>query len=495
MPGPAQDMPQLAGDWANSAVRVVGMGADGEEGVRLACAEAGLSPAFADAITSSYDGATAAWAALSDDLPFASDSRLSPRVKDVCAAVALGAKPILCPFTGARALVRDTIDTHTFLHRAAGRMCVILPDWRIEHAAGDRCWFFPDRNLLLSSTPGLDGRAALARTAARVMACRDRVAAYLADPDRAMMVSEDANGHIGHYIWNVVSGWSPLFARVPAERIGILTSYPGWDPFGGVTQLYPDQAGRAGEVVRPSTDLALYELMLDRRATSLTLLDRHVTAETADRIIGWSRGRCSPAFLAAVADLRRSTSPLIMLTIRTENRAWVEQRDGYANLINALSANMPGLGVILDGINGGMDQVGSHGLMSLDDERAIAASIMAACPGTRFHDALGCLPQESIVLATAIDAFVAPIGAGLAKTRWVANKPGVGFSNATFLQPGHYDGRLYDAFRDVLAPMRYVDQSDVADTEEARHNEKGRANFSMSWQAPCQALKALLDAL
>ena len=221
-------------------------------------------------------------------------------------------------------------------------------------------------------------------------------------------------------------------------------------------------------------------------------LHRHVTAETAERIIDWSRRRCTPAFLAGLDDLRRSSAPLVMLTIRTENRAWAEQREGYASLIRALAADHPGLGVILDGINSGMAQVGSHSLMSLADEQAVAASIVGDCPGVRIHDAIGCLPHESIMFATAIDAFAAPIGAGLAKTRWIANKPGIGFSNTTFLQPGHYDGRLYDHFRDNLVPMRYVEQAEVRDIEAARHNERGRANFSMSWRAPYEALRALL---
>ena len=184
-----------------------------------------------------------------------------------------------------------------------------------------------------------------------------------------------------------------------------------------------------------------------------------------------------------------------MVTIRTENRAWVGQQDGLACLINELARDYPRLGVIFDGINSGMEQLASHALMSLADEQAIAGAIMAACPNVRFFDALGCLPHESITLAEAIDAFLAPVGAGLAKTRWIANKPGVAFSNQSFLQPGSNDGFLYDRFRDDLVPMRYVDQAEVQDIEEARHGEKSRANFTMPWQAPLRELTALLRTL
>jgi len=391
--------------------------------------------------------------------------------------------------------VRDSLDLHTFLHRHGSRICIVLPDRRIDHSASDRCWFFPEGNLVLISVPEFDGRIALIRTAAQVMANYSRVKAYLADPTRSMMVSEDANGHIGHYIWNVVSGWPRLFALVPPERVDIVTSYPSWQIFGGVTELFPNEAARAGCVVRPVSQDALYELMLERKATSLVLLDDHVTAVAAQRIVDWSRQHCSPAFLTEVAALRQHAFPLVMLTIRTENRAWIEQQEGYASLIRELAQEYPRLGIVLDGINSGMAQVGSHGWMSLDDERAIAASIIAACPSVRFHSGIGCLPHESIILADAIDAFAAPIGAGLAKTRWIANKPGVGFSNASFMVPGNFQGFLYDRFRDTPVPMRYVDSSEVQDVEDAQHGEIWRANFSMGWQAPLRELRTVLNTV
>lgn len=494
-PEPGQDLRQLATDWAHGNVRMLVCGVDSDDVIRGACTALALSPVFVNAVLSSYDGASDRCAALSPDLKFAQDTLLSRRVKDIAATLLLGGKPILCLFTGTRALVRDSLDLHTFLHRHGPDACIILPDWRIDQCASDRCWFFPSGNLILLSVPDLDGRIALIRTAAQVMANYQRVAAYLSDPNRSVMVSEDANGHIGHYIWNVVSGWARLFALAPPECIGVITSYATWQIFGGVTELFPEEVARAGCVVRPDSQDALYSLMLERRLVSLVLQDDYVTTATAQRIVGWSRQRCSETFLAEVETLREHAFPLVMLTIRTENRAWVEQQEGYARLVRELALNYPRLGIVLDGINTGMAQVGSHGWMSLDDEQAIAASIVDACPNVRFRNALGCLPQESIVLADTIDAFLAPIGAGLAKTRWIANKPGVGFSNASFMTPANYQGFLYGRFREDPVHMRYVEHSEVHDVGDAQHGEAWRANFSMPWLAPLRELKILLETL
>lgn len=248
-----RDLRQLASDWAHGSVRMLVSGVDSDAEIRQACVAIGVSPLFLDAVLSSYDGASKRCAALSPDIEFAQDPRLARRVKDVAAALILGGKPILCPFTGTRALARDSLDLHTFLHSHNGRACITLPDWRISQYASDRSWFFPEGNLILVSVPHFDGRVALIQTAARVMANHERVTEYLADPDRSLMVSEDSMSHIGHHIWNVVSGWDALFSLVQPEHIDILTSYRGWQIFGGVTELYPDYTARIGSVVRPDS--------------------------------------------------------------------------------------------------------------------------------------------------------------------------------------------------------------------------------------------------
>lgn len=266
------DVSQIAADWVHADVKVLASGINSQAEIRLACTELELASNFIDAVLSSYNGASDQCAALSPEIPFALDGRLSRRVKDVAATLILGGKPILCPFTGTRALVRDTIDIHTFLHRYEHRACIVLPDWRVDQFASDRCWFFPDRNLILVSVPHYDVRLALIRTATRVMENCDRVVAYLANPSRSLMVSEDAMSHIGHYIWNITSGWSPLYSLIQPDCIDILTSYPNWQIFGGVTELYPDLAACAGAVIRPASHNELYDLILSRNATSLVLL-------------------------------------------------------------------------------------------------------------------------------------------------------------------------------------------------------------------------------
>ncbi len=481
--------------WIAERVNCVSVGVNSEDHIRQVCAEAGLAGGFVDGILSGYDGAYHGWRTQFPNIPLPSSDYISHRAIDVIATVTQRSKPAFCPFTATGVMLRDTVNLHTFLYRHNNQSCLFLPDWRIDHPISDRTWFFPESGLLLSSMPGFDGRIGLKRTLSLMIRNIERVVEYLADPNRTVMVSEDGNGHIGHYIWNVVSGWSHLFRSVDPQMIDTITSYKNWQIFGGVTELYEKEISPTTAVFRTESEDEIFEIMLNNRAISLMIRDRYITDDLASRLIDWSWHKCEPDFRNKVEDLRTHSWPLVMITIRTDNRAWIEQVEGYASIINALRADYPDIGIVIDGINCGMDQVGSHGLMSVNDEQAIAEAIINACPNVRFFNSIGCFPHESITLAIRIDAFLAPIGAGLAKTRWVVTKPGVGFSNETFMKPGNYDGYLYNHFRVSSVPMRYVHPSDVKDVDDIRHNEKGRVNFSMSWEAPLRELRHILSQM
>jgi hypothetical protein len=223
------------------------------------------------------------------------------------------------------------------------------------------------------------------------------------------------------------------------------------------------------------------------------LYDNFVTSQTARRVAAWSHGQASADFRTAAESLRAASDPLLMVTLRTGNRAWVEQEAGLANIITALATQFPRIGIIIDGLNSGLEV--SHVQMTISEEQELAKHLIASCPGVRIFNSVGCSPAESIVLTEMIDAFLAPIGAGMAKYRWISNKTGVGYSNTIFLSPGDLAGHLYDSYRDDPVPMVYVDPADVSDVDEGHRGDRSRANFSMDWQVPLRLVADLLENL
>ena len=480
--------------WVHRAVRTIHLEPDDAETVAQ-LRGGGLSPVFLQAVARGRDGVGDACFAASPDIPFAANPAFSHRVNDIAAAVLLGGKPVLYPFTGERALARDTINLHTFLHRTDGRSCIIFSDPDISIAPAASAWYFPNLGILL--TPGWHMRpeADLAATMQRVLDNLPAVNAYLPSSERTIMVSEETMGHVGHYIWNVISGWNQLFQIVGPEDTGVLTSLDGGHFSGGVTELYAGEIRPVGRVMRLPRREDAFAAMLEHRGLSLILRDRFVTQDLAQRVQVWCERHVSAEFLTASAAFRQAVEPLLMITIRLENRAWVEQESGYVDIMNCLAAEHPGLGIVIDGLNALPPGTRTFVPMSLADEQAMAGRIVAACPGARVVSTIGCTPAKSVVWCSLIDAFVAPVGASLAKSRWIANKPGVGFSNRTFLEDGHFEGYLYSHFRENPTSMRYVAREHVRDADEGRHGLRRRANFSMDWRAPLAELRVLLAAV
>jgi hypothetical protein len=472
----------LAMYWVRTRIRTVVLDCRDQDQLTWLQAE-GLAAGFLAAAGRGMNGAAEACAALSSDVPFAAQPDLSPRLFDVAATMLLRGKPILCPFTGQRGLALDSIDLYVHRYQHAGRTCLILANDTAALATSDNAWFLPDRQLLIAATDWHTLRRTLARALSRAFDNRFAVARYLNKrEERPVMVTDVAVGHIGHYIWNAISGWSRLFNRVPAEKINLIATHRALQIFGGVKELYPDCHRHAGQLIEIENEHEAYRIMLDRGALAMTLVDRHITNDMAARVIAWCRHNCPPEAMKTIASFRRMSSPMLLVTIRLENRAWIEQADGLPRIINELAQDFPGLGVVLDGLNAGIHSLDTHAYMSLDEEQRLVKHIVDLCPGVRIHDSVGCAPAESIVWCDTVDAFLAPIGAGMAKYRWITNKPGVAYSNETCLLPNSYDGRLYERHRDGSVPMEYVAREVVKDVDKERHGLAFRANFSMPWE-------------
>jgi len=484
----------LAAYWIKAGARTMTLNGGSSSEALLNLQLLGLSKTFLEAACGGPHQVASLCAELSPDIPFSGAANLSDRQFDVAGTVILRAKPMLCPFTGTRGLAYDSLDTYVYLYRAEGRICIVVSLDNAMVAYSDCAWFIPEHQLLLC-VQGWNVQNPLVLALTRTFDNRELVMEYLKPQVRPVMVSDVALGHLGHYIWNVISGWSTLFELAPVEKIDIIATNRQFQMFGGVKELYPDVTCRAGALIEFNHGYELYQYMLRSKALSVVLLDRHVRTDLADRVIKWCRDRCNPDFLARVDTLKRASNPLLLVTLRLENRAWIEQEDGIPNIINQLATDFPDLTVVLDGLNADIHSLDTHAFMSLEDEMRLAKHIIASCPDVRIENSIGCPLIEGIVWCDTVDAFMAPIGAGLAKYRWITNKPGVAYSNQTFLSPGDAGGHLYDHHRDDLVPMEYVEHTAVTDVETERHGLWFRANFSMPWEAAYKKTHDLLTRL
>jgi len=498
----------LALQWIQTRVRVLDA-ANLDDGTRRQLVEQyGLADGFIRLLAKGASAVAEECLQLCADLSFHSRHDLPNRIKDAAATITLKGKPVLCPYTMTRCTTRDNLARGMFVHRHGGRVCVIIQSmaWEIIENAQDSCWFFPQHELILYVARGerqFGDHAKLSRAIAGALATlfnrRHLYPAYLKSEARLLTVAEMPIAHIGHTLWNVLSGWPRLFSAVDPRNIDHLAINNHLQYFGGVGELYPDVVSAVpGGLLNIDRETDIFDLIYQKHALLIDIRDDFVTEDLAQRIIAWARRQAAPEFMRNVVALQQRTYPLLLITIRLDNRCWLEQEQGYINMVRKLAEDFPRLGVVIDGMNAEAHSGSTHGLMSLDAERALADRIAGSVQDTAVvWNSVGCAIAESVALSAVIDAFVAPVGAGMTKYRWITNKPGVAFTNSLFMSPGSLGGRLYDnpSFRETPVPAMFVDREAITDVGGAQHGLAHRTNFSMDWHAAYFTTRELLAAL
>ncbi|TCL90323.1 hypothetical protein C8J38_10839 [Rhizobium sp. PP-WC-2G-219] len=416
----------------------------------------------------------------------------SVRVAEVAATALLAGKPTINPFTGQIEPIRDSLDIQVFLCQHMGKKVVVFSDPDISLAPSDRAWYFPQINLIISIGHYGSTFNEVAVLARRILQRPDDVSSYLTDEKREVCVFETSMGHIGHYIWNVISGWNSLFNIIPEKTQISFGTFRSGQFFGGVSELYSNEVDGKCELFDDQEQA--WNTILDQRLLAVNLRDRHPSNELSKRVINWCRINSSDEYKIKLNEFIGSSSIIMMITLRFDNRYWVDQEEGWVSLLRALSEKHPRLGVIFDGLNVLPDGGGTFAPMSVVQEQECANRIASSCPNIRFFHTIGATISDSILACDSIDFFIAPVGAGLAKTRWICNKPGLAFSNEEFMTENHFEGFLYSHFRSDLVPMYYVEKTKIRNADSGNHGMIGRANFYMDWQELLNPVERLIAA-
>jgi hypothetical protein len=108
--------------------------------------------------------------------------------------------------------------------------------------------------------------------------------------------------------------------------------------------------------------------------------------------------------------------------------------------------------------------------------------------------------SESIHWCNRSDFFITPWGAGLAKYRWVCNRPGLVLASPRFLrEAGEQTVHLYDSpeFMEDPSRLEFVASTDVQDEPDAEVlvsvETHGRMNFSVNRDAFAVRLRKFID--
>ncbi len=244
--------------------------------------------------------------------------------------------------------------------------------------------------------------------------------------------------HLGHFVWQDLSGVSYLVDAFPPEKLPrffVFENHRHPELYGPIDEIFPELQGK---VVRLDHTLNAHVGTFYReRQRVIKSTSISVPARVGKRIVASLRRAPHWADVAARAASAAAAGPVVLVGLRIGNRT-VEDMQGFAlALIRMLAEAIGPLTVVIDGHNSAGDTPGatyasfgdnfSGGTTFLQREVEITAFLARTFAGSpvTLVDNIGRPIPESVIWCSHADFFVAPWGAALAKYRWVCNTPGL----------------------------------------------------------------------
>ena len=255
---------------------------------------------------------------------------------------------------------------------------------------------------------------------AYAVSCFRQFKSYISNEKTKEVVAIVGNvSNLGHYFWNQISGLYYLYENDLLQKIDKFLIGP--NEYLELDAIFPEIPTE--KIVRLSDNNSLFRTVLENNYFALYATHSFIKDDLAKRIQTAAVNKCSQSFLENVKAAKKHF-PLIWINLRSHNKAWISQVEGYANIITKIFEEYPGMAVVFDGFS---------------TEKVYMEQIQALIsPNVKTYNALECQVYETLVWAGRVDTYIAVIGSGLTLVTWIANKPGVAHSDR-----GHYSQLVF----------------------------------------------------
>ncbi len=256
---------------------------------------------------------------------------------------------------------------------------------------------------------------------------------YFFNSDHKNLCAFSRDQHIGHQLWNTLSGLEMIIEKTAPEDHPDLLVLGGRDSefFGPIKDLFPDFKGRVLNEILTMSEIVTY---IQKKCLILVRFNSNfISKRLRERII--RRSTKLYAEQDPIVKTYATKRLCIVIGVRVENRTVVDLLTFLTTLVDHIGTIAPGTCIILDGQNV-RESIGEKPLGSFGDEAAHKSPLafekelfdkVKNFVNTNKVSMLittGQTVAKSLVPILNADCFIAIWGAGLAKYRWLANKPG-----------------------------------------------------------------------
>lgn len=296
--------------------------------------------------------------------------------------------------------------------------------------------------------------------------------------------------HMLHSLWNDISPVISLAQETSGVRdfeVQVM-----FEPFGPIERLVPELSGA---VTRVSTKQAVDQN--DRYELTCGVAGWRITREAQSRIIQLAGELCTAASHEASADFASRFSPVLWVTAKLGDRAFMDEAAVIGDLVTRLSQLLPKAGFILDGSSYPWD---FHHNSNYDGFFRNHIAGLTATADSHIQDIVQRLPaevrartkvlngigvQEEIVWGRVADFYIAHGGSMQHKIGWIHDIPGYIHSNRQFV---HYFRHMRFAPLEAEPLVHYVSEGVLLDDDPSGYSplqlaRKDQKYAPVSWEA------------
>lgn len=247
---------------------------------------------------------------------------------------------------------------------------------------------------------------------------------------KKVIVHIEKTENFAHHLWNFYSSLDHMLQLGLEKHISRVV-FSGTRFFGELGSFFPEVSER---VERPVRNNVVDPCPFSRTEILVGAGSNFMAKTLPERMISAAK-RSDPSFAAKVQRVAEDAYPIIWIGMRLKDKAWISQAEGIPIVINAVLASYPNAVFLLDGFSlPMMDQANISQWGSYKDTlKAISESILTRVgdPG-RVIDLVGNTMDQSVLWASVVDAYLAPLGTSQHKVGWFSDAPGVVYTSPTF---------------------------------------------------------------
>lgn len=302
------------------------------------------------------------------------------------------------------------------------------------------------------------------------------------------------SGNIAHNLRDDLGGLAKIVDHGLLDQIDKFIVGPNMF-YGDLTEIFPEISSKKIVKLDSKDDIVnIQRIYIEGEYFPTKVCGTFIKIQFANQIIGAAFNNINKSTFSYIQKFAAERFPLIAFTVRVGSREWVGQEHGLVEIAKSMAKRFPNLAVVIDGLN---DLAPRHAIE--EEKRRIGQIVekLQSC-GIPVVDTIGASICESVAWAMAVDAYVAPHGAGLAKYHLLAGKPGVVHGNTQII--GDVRGRWFDGtdVEDANMPI-YVSLRSITTLagtgEQFRRGPLDRRNDLDQYQCDWRSIDVLLRRL